>query len=493
MSNDQETPSKSPAGVNRRQFLATTAAAAAGFWIAGCQTNAQQARSRSPNEKLNIACIGVHGKGDSDSDHAGALGNIVALCDIDDDFLGKKGEKFPSAKRYNDYRKMFDEMSREIDAVVISTPDHMHAVQVMRALGEGKHVYCQKPLTHTVAEARLLRETAARKKLATQMGNQGTASNRFREGVEALRAGVIGNVTDVHVWTNRPVWPQSPEITQRPEASEPPANVHWDLWLGSAPVRPYSGVKAKNGHAPYHDFNWRGWRDFGCGALGDMGCHTANLPFMGLDLDHPKYVFGESEEVNPEIHPGWARVRFEFAARGNRGPVTVNWYEGRKDGKLVLPPQDLIDKALAEFVKAKPDAAFDKEGKPREVRLSASGSLIVGDKGMLYSPNDYGTEWYLLPAEQYQNYKTEKKLARLEHDNDEGHKLEWLIAARGGPKAFSNFEYAGLLTEFILLGNIAIQVPHTTLAWDAPAMKFDDAKATSLLSHPYRRGFELRR
>jgi hypothetical protein len=173
--------------------------------------------------------------------------------------------------------------------------------------------------------------------------------------------------------------------------------------------------------------------------------------------------------------------------------MTVHWYEGRKDGKLVHPPEELVAKTLREFARVKPDAAFDKEGKRREVRLSASGSLIVGDKGMIYAPNDYGTEWYLLPTEPLDAYEPTRNLARLELDNDEGHQLEWLIAARGGPRAFSNFDYAGLLTEFILLGNVAIQVPQTTLAWDGPGMKFNHAKATSLLSHPYRKGYELPR
>lgn len=479
--------------VNRRQFLAVGAAAGA-YWIAGRQTWAQQLASTSPAERLNIACIGVSGKGSSDTDHAGRLGNVVALCDIDDTFLGQKAEKFPKAKTYNDYRKMFDAQSREIDAVVISTPDHVHALQVMRALGEGKHVFCQKPLTQTVAQARLIREAAASRKLATQMGNQGTASNRLREGVELIRAGVLGNVSDVHVWTNRPVWPQSPEITARPEASEPPANIHWDLWLGPAPHRPYTAAKGSNGKPFYHDFNWRGWRDFGTGALGDMGCHTLNLPFMALELEYPRTVWGDSETPNGETFPAWARATYECAARGLRGPVTVNWYEGRRDGKLVHPPEELIAKVLAEYVKVKPDAKVDGEGKPRDVRLADSGFIIVGDKGMLYSPSDYGDRWHLLPLELHESYKpVAQTLPRLEKDNDEGHMREWLIAARGGPAALSNFNYGGLLTEFILLGNVAAGVPRTTLNWDGPAMSFDNEAANALLTRPARAGWEMPR
>lgn len=478
-------------GFNRRQFLQTTAAAATGFWIAGRQSWARETQSRSPNERLNVACIGVGGKGDSDSDQISRIANLVAICDIDDETLGRKAEKNPKAKKFNDYREMFDRMSKEIDAVVVSGPDHTHAIQVMRALGEGKHVYAQKPLTHNVAEARLVRETARKMKVATQMGNQGTAGNRFREGVDLLRAGVLGNVTEVHIWTNRPVWPQSPEIRTRPAPGEPPAHVHWDLWLGPAPARPYSAVKGSNGKPFYHDFNWRGWRDFGTGALGDMGCHTANLPFMGLKLGHPKSVWGESEELNPETFPAWARVKYEFAARGNLAPVTLNWYEGRKDGKLVQPPEELLKKVLAAFAKAKPDAKRNDKG---AVALASSGSIIVGDKGMLYAPSDYGTEWYLLPAENFRDHKPVPTLPRLDSDNDEGHKLEWLAAARGGPAATSNFDYGGMLTEFILLGNVAILAPNKTLEWDGPNMKFPGAaEAEKFLGHPYRSGWELPR
>ena len=214
---------------NRRQFIQQTGLAGLGFWVAGGLT---PAFSRSPNEKLNIAGIGIDGKGSSDIDQAGNLGNVVAICDIDDRFLEKKGHQFPKAKKYHDFREMLDEMGKSIDAVTVSTPDHTHAVAAMMAIKTGKHVYCQKPLTHTVREARALREAARQYKVCTQMGNQGSAENALREAVEVVQAGVLGPVTEVHVWTNRPIWPQAPSLTKRPDPKPVPKHVHWDLWLG---------------------------------------------------------------------------------------------------------------------------------------------------------------------------------------------------------------------------------------------------------------------
>ena len=296
---------------NRRQFLTDTALAGVGFWVAGGLATAD---SKSANEKLNIACIGVGGKGSSDVDHCGQLANIVALCDVDDHTLEAKARRFPKAKKYHDYRKMLDEMDKQIDAVTVSTPDHTHAPASVMAMRQGKHVYCQKPLTHTVHEARLMRETAEKHKVATQMGNQGTATDGLRRAVEIIRAGVIGPVREVHVWTNRPIWPQGADAILRVgsaraaalaalHGSNPgswhgatvPEHVHWDLWLGTAPDRPYDPI--------YHPFSWRGWWDFGTGALGDMACHTANMAFMALKLGSPTTIVAESGEINPETYP----------------------------------------------------------------------------------------------------------------------------------------------------------------------------------------------
>jgi predicted dehydrogenase len=378
-----------------------------------------------------------------------------------------------------------------VDAVTITTPDHTHAVATMMAIQMGKAVYTQKPLAHDVWEARQLRLAAAEHKVATQMGNQGTCTDRLREGVEVIRSGMIGTVREVHVWTNRPIWPQSPVIKARPPEAPVPSYVHWDEWLGTAPVRPYA-------EKYYHPHSWRGWWDFGTGALGDMGCHTTNLPFMGLKLAHPISIYGESEELNSETYPGWARVVFDFPEREGLPPVKLTWYEGHKDGKLVLPPEDLLAKVIDEYTKVLTFRGDKRVKAGKKVELSSSGSLVIGDKGMLYSPTDDGKEWDLLPAEQYRDYKAPPQtLARNplggnEKTMDEGQKVEWLAAIKGGPKALSNFDYSGLLAEFILLGNVAIRNGGKKLEWDGPALKFPNApEAEKCLRREYRTPWSL--
>jgi predicted dehydrogenase len=453
---------------NRREFFKQTAAAGIGFWVAGGLSAAPQSIN-SPNEKLNFACIGVGGKGSSDTDQAANYGNIVALCDIDDHTLDRKAEKFPKAKKYNDFRKMLDEMGKQIDAVTVSTPDHTHAPASIMAMRMGKPVYCQKPLTHSVYEARLMRDTAAQYRVATQMGNQGTAENGLRRAVEIIQAGVIGPVREAHVWTNRPVWPQAPDVTSRPPAEQPPSHVHWDLWLGPAPERPYNGTKQKNGHPPYHDFNWRGWWDFGTGALGDMGCHTANMAFMALKLGYPTSVYGECGDLNPETYPSWATVQLEFPARGDMPPVKFFWYEGKKNGKKNLPPAELLK----------------GETPP------GSGSLLVGDKGILYSPNDYGATYKLLPEKDFEDYKGPPETLPRNGKGDDGMKAEWVAAIKGGPPALSNFNYAGLLTETILLGNVALRAGKK-LEWDGIRLRASNCpEADQYIKREYRKGWEL--
>jgi predicted dehydrogenase len=448
---------------NRRDFLKHAGLAGVGVWIAGSST---RALSTSPNESINIACVGVGGKGSSDTDDAARVGNVVALCDIDDNFLENKAKKFPNAKKYNDFRKMFDEMGNGIDAVTVSTPDHTHAPASVMAMRMGKHVYCQKPLTHTVKEARTMREVAAEMKVATQMGNQGTAEDAIRRAAELVQAGVIGPVKEFHVWTNRPVWPQAPKITSRPSRTDPvPPHVHWDLWLGPAPERPYVGNRT------YHDFSWRGWWDFGTGALGDMACHTANLPFMALKLGYPISVQAECGDLNPETYPSWATVVWEFPARGDMPAVKMTWYEGQRDGKKNLPPEPL----------------FHGEKPP------GSGSLLVGEKGILYSPHDYGADYRFLGMNGATPADFDSKPKKLPRNGkgDLGMKLEWAAAIKGGPGAMSNFDYAGSLTETILLGNVAIRAGKK-LMYDGPAMKFtNDASANQYLHKDYRKGWPL--
>jgi predicted dehydrogenase len=461
---------------NRRQFLQESALAGIGFWVAGGAGSAREGKS---GEKLNIACVGVGGKGDSDCDQAGEVGNIVALCDIDDNHLNAKAGKFPRAKKYHDFRKMLEEMGKNIDAVVVSTPDHTHAPASVMAMKLGKHVYCQKPLTHTVFEARKMREVAREYKVCTQMGNQGTAHNELRTSVEIIRAGALGAVKEVHVWTNRPIWPQAPTITRRPESAEPPRHVHWDLFLGPAPVRPYGVVRHVNRKTKkeevrpaYHPFAWRGWWDFGTGALGDMACHTANMPFMALRLRYPRAVSAESGELNKETYPGWAKVTYEFPAGAETGPIKLTWYEGKKDGKRVLPPADLL----------------------HGHKFSDSGCLVVGEKGTLYSPDDYGATRRLLPDKEFKGYKPPKRtLPRTEGDIDLAMKREWAeaIKKKDPTIARSNFDYAGVLTETVLLGNVAIRAGKR-LEWDGEAFKVtNDRAANELLHTKYRAGWKL--
>jgi predicted dehydrogenase len=450
---------------SRRKFLQGAAATGIGFWVAGGVTSARADKG----DKVRIACIGVGGKGDSDSEQAGSVGDVVAICDIDENTLNKKAAKFPKAKKYFDYREMLAEMEKGIDAVTVSGPDHMHAHASLSAIKLKKHVYVQKPMTHDVFEARQMREAAKKYGVCTQMGNQGTASNGLREGVEIVQAGVLGKVTEAHVWTNRPIWPQAPGLTKRPDPSPVPSNVHWDLFLNTAPERPY----AKG----YHPFAWRGFWDFGTGALGDMACHTANLAFMALKLGSPTSVVAQSGELNLETYPAWAHVIYQFPARGDLVPVTFNWYEGKKDGKTrVLPPEALLSKVL----------------KPGQ-KLADSGSILVGDKGILFSPNDYGESFTIFDDKGVEiKPKVEKTLPR-NGGGDGGMKREWVDAIMAGKSemALSNFDYAGMLAEAVLLGNVAVRAGKK-LEFDGPTLAFtNEPAADKLLRRDYRKGWEL--
>lgn len=455
----------------RRDFLKQSAAAGVGFWAAAGLTPSV---SRSANEQLNIACIGVGGKGGSDTDQAGAFGNIVALCDIDENFLNNKAKRFPKAKLYHDYRKLFDEMGKSIDAVTVSTPDHTHAHASIMAMRMGKHVYTQKPLTHSVWEARQMREIAAKMKVCTQMGNQGTAHDGLRTAVEVLRAGAIGNVKELHVWTNRPVWPQAPGVIARPAEAPVPPHVHWDEWLGPAPFRPYAVYEKAKRPGAYHDFNWRGWWDFGTGALGDMACHTANMGFMALQLQYPTTVTAECGHLNPETCPSWASVVLSFPKRGDgphQQPVKFHWYEGQQDGKKKLPPTEL-------FHGEKP---------------TNSGSLLVGEKGVLYSPDDNGTSFKLLPAKEFAGFTPPTPTLPRNGKGDSGMKAEWVQAIKANKPeiALSNFHYAGVLTEAILLGNVAMRVGKP-LEWDGQALRATNCpEAAQYLKRQYRKGWEI--
>jgi predicted dehydrogenase len=481
--------------VNRRRFLQTVAAGGAGYFFTAAARSAERAAA-GPNGKVHFGCIGVGGKGSGDSSQAGKVGTVVALCDIDEKTLARKGRAFPDAKTYFDFRKMLDEMGHDIDAVTVSTPDHTHAVAAIMAMKMKKHVYCQKPLTHSVYEARQMREVARQTGVATQMGNQGSASNVLRRAVELIQGGVIGPVKEVHVWTNRPIWPQGGEAVVETKAGaaaafaaleghpvseihypEVPRHVHWDLWLGPAKERPYDPI--------YHPFKWRGWWDFGTGALGDMACHTANLAFRALKLGYPVSVVADATGVNPQTYPTAAKVTLKFPEREGLPPVTLTWYEGRRNGKKLQPPPSLVRKVLE---------ADPSEG--RKKALSESGSILVGERGILYTPHENGTEVVLYPAKDFvglNRTKPEKLPAGADgRGSDQRMKAEWVEAIEGGPPAYSNFEFAGLLTEAILLGNIAIRLTGEKLEWDGPALRFtNNARANQYLRYEYRKGWAL--
>jgi len=453
---------------NRRSFLFGASVAGFGVFVPGRKG---WAGGVGPNETLNIACIGVGGKGESDTRDAARHGRIVALCDIDQKRLDTMAERHKDAKKYNDFRQLLHELDSRVDAVVVSTPDHTHAPAAVTAMRMGKHVYCQKPMAHSVWEARLMRETARQKGVCTQMGNQGTADPGFRRGAELVRAGAIGEVREVHVWTNRPFnyWKQAPDIVARPSETTPvPDYVHWDLFLGPAPERPYNPV--------YHPHNWRGWWDFGTGSLGDMACHTANLSFMALQLGLPVRVSAQSGEVNSETYPAWATITYEFAARGNLPPVKLTWYEGAKNGKRNLPPARLFpDKGL---------------------QPSDSGSLLIGSSWRMYSPNDYGAVQMLWPSREFKDIKVpEPSLPRVKgaHGTDDAQKLEWVQAIRAGKPviALSNFDYASTLTESMLLGNVAVRSGQA-IDYNPDTGEIAGSEAAARYLKPYfRKGWEI--
>ncbi|MBM3881736.1 MAG: Gfo/Idh/MocA family oxidoreductase [Verrucomicrobia bacterium] len=457
--------------LTRRQFLSRTTLAVGASTLVSFP---YVGRVLGANDAINVACIGVGGKGDSDSsDAARNGGNIVAICDVDQNTLDRKAKQFPKAKQYQDFRKLLDEMGGQIDAVTVSTADHTHGVAAIRAMKLGKHCFCQKPLVQTVQEARIVRQLANEKKLATQMGNQGSAESGLRRAVEVVQAGVIGQPQELHVWSNRPVWPQG---LMRPEgADEVPSTLNWDAWIGPAAMRPYKkGV--------YHTFNWRGWFDFGTGALGDMACHTVNMPFRALKLGYPTVVEYEmGSRFFPETFPKTSRIRFEFPERDGMPPLKFWWYDGN--------PGDAL-KPL------RPGADAAKEIIMTHGNLPGSGALIIGDKGKLFSPDDYGARFYLAMKgdEEFKSGDQHEACKAVPQTipRSPGHMQEWFRMMREGTPAYSNFDIAAYLTEIILLGCVALRVGEGfRMDWDGPNMKSTNLpQAAQFVTRKSRPGWE---
>ncbi|MFM7138253.1 MAG: Gfo/Idh/MocA family protein [Planctomycetota bacterium] len=447
----------------RRTFIATSSAVAAGYWVA--PGLADDTPATSANEEIRFACIGIGGKGQSDSADAGRSGKVVAVVDVDSNQLRRAENSFPGAKTYTDFRTMFAEMAGEFDAVTVSTPDHAHVIAAAEALNLGKHCFCQKPLTRAIAEARLLGDLARGKGVATQMGNQGTAADSLRRAAAFIKSGGLGGVKEVHVWTNRPIWPQG---GGRPAEAPAPKNLDWDSWIGPAPMRPYG--------AGYHPFTWRGFWDFGTGALGDMACHTFNMPFMALNLRDPASVQATTSGHNKETYPKWSMIDFAFPALGERPAVKVMWYDGGK-----LPEPSLF---------AGYPGDKDTDGREKAFTAASSGVLVIGEKDTLYAPGDYGENGFTL--------KSGGTPAEVEFEKSPGHFQEWIRAIKGGPVARSNFpDYAVPLTETILLGNLAVwaaDAPETAgkrVEWDPKRLVATNApELTEIVRPKYREGWK---
>jgi predicted dehydrogenase len=407
--------------IDRRTFVSEVTAAAAAFTIVPRHVLGRG--YRPPSDTLNVACIGVGGMGASDV-RGMSVENIYALCDVDEHQAEGSFGAHPKAKRYKDYREMLDKERNHIDAVTVTTPDHSHAPAAMMAMKLGKHTYVQKPLARLIGEVRALEEAAKKYKVATQMGNQGHALEGTRQIREWVEAGAIGTVKEVHFWTNRPIWPQG---TERPlEDYHVPPWLDWNLWLGPAPERPY--------HPAYAPFKWRGWWDFGCGALGDMACHIMDAAFWTLQLRYPERIEVEYTTLFKETAPKAARITYSFPAQGNRSAVKLVW----RDGSL-FPPR--------------PPESQDLESWPPS---DDGGQLWIGTDGKLHAAT-YGGEPRLLDEKRQKDITASPP--RQKYLRTEGVYAEWIKACKGGPPAGSAFDtHAGPLSEMVLLGNLAVRM-----------------------------------
>ena len=437
--------------LSRREFVLSSAVAT-GAALSGCLSpRIARPRRIAPGAKLKIGIIGCGGKGWSDLE--GVAGEeIVALCDVDARALERAAKRCPAARTFRDYRALLAEVD-ELNAVTVSIPDHQHAPAALRAMARGLHVYVQKPLTHTVLEARWMARMAQRHGVATQMGNQGASSDGTRALCELIASDAIGPVREVHAWTDRPIWPQGKD---RPAGADPvPAHLEWDLWLGGAPTRPFVRRYPDEDRDVYHPFCWRGWWDFGTGALGDIGCHTLHAPAVALQLGAPTRVeVLDAAEAKPESFPKWSVLRWDFPARGAHPPLQLFWYDGGKKPPL---PEEMKGGEWAE-----------------------GGVLYVGDRGKIYRDR-------LIPEARMKDFQ--RPAPTLPRIPGENHYEDWLTACRGGRPASSNFDIAGPLTETVLLGNVALWL-RRTIEWDAQRLRVAGLpEADALIRGAYRAGW----
>ena len=452
------------ASFNRRSFLKTSAAAAG---IAGFPTILlAQNGETSPNKRLNVACIGCGGKGGGDMAEAAEGNNIVAVCDVDDRSTARAVKQHPGAKSFRDFRKMLDEMGNQIDAVTVSTPDHTHFPAALAAMQLGKHVCVQKPLANTIWEARQLKAAAHKYKVVTQMGIQGHTNEGMRLLREWIEAGAIGSVKEIIYWTNRPIWPQGIIPTR---AATCPDYLDWNLWLSTTPDIPYfeyalEGADVKRGPGP-HPFNWRAFWNYGCGALGDIGCHAMDAGFWSLDLGFPESIEAQTTEFDEATAPKQSTLTYQFGATDKRGPVKVSWYDG---GRMPPKPAEL--------------------GEGRELN-SEWGQLFVGDKGTIYVNDAYCASPRLIPEQAMKDFKRPDK--KYDRSVTPGRpQAEWVHCIKNGLTPGANFDYAAALTEMVLLGNLAIR-SGKKVEWDAVNMKVKgNPDADRFIKRAYRQGWE---
>jgi predicted dehydrogenase len=478
-------------GISRRYFflgpLLAGAVPRAGY---GSAASLKVLGYKSPNEKLDVAAIGAGGRAESNLEIISMTENIIALADVDSKRAAKSFNLYSKAAKYADFRKMLDKEGKNVDAVLVTIPDHMHATAAIWCMERGKHVYVEKPLARTIGEARLMAEAAAKYKVATQMGNQGYSNDGARVASEIVWSGEIGNVTEVHAWTNRPVWPQG--FTAQPDEARVPETLDWDLWLGGASMRPYSPA--------YLPFNWRGFFDFGSGSLGDMACHILGAPNMALQLGAPASVeVTQQDGKNQWGFPTRSVTRFEFPARGTMPPVKVFWYDGargpahRPEG---IPEDEPLIGGLDSFGSAG-GANMDGLPIPTLEQLNrvtpigggpgSNGAVWVGEKGFL-STDTYGANVRLLPLARHKDYKLPLRFLTRAPE----HHRDWVRACKGGERSCSDFSVSGPFTEWIQLASIALRV-EGKLEWDSARLRFTNSPEANKLVRPtFRKGWEIK-